>query len=169
MKFQADVHSTVYNAKGVATIFNGVKRDIIDIATDSDLETVPPVQMMSSDDDVSDCDSVATYDTDWFDDRVPHDERPPCAYVSKLTTTTAAKGKHVHSDGETGGAPTTLSTATVQCKTCNKPKWCQHYNAKHVNCRDYCCHDFVPEDLTLKDLANAPKCSRAQSNCQPTC
>ena len=157
MKFQADVQTTVYNARGIATIFNGVKRDILDLDTDSDLETAPPVMMMSSDDDVSDCDSVATYDTDWFDDRVPHGEKPPCAYVSKLTTETAAKSKHVQSDCVTAGAPSTQSSASVPCKTCNKPKWCQHYNAKHVNCRDYCYQDFLPDDPEIKHLAQAPK------------
>ena len=86
--------STILNFDGAKTIANGFKiqvqakkATIIDL--DADDSELPELQFESDNDcfdaksEIGSDWSVDTYDTDYFDDRVPHDEKPPCAYVAR--------------------------------------------------------------------------------------
>ena len=77
------------NAVGDTTVAMGFKqwceRPTVDLNSLDDSDKLPELEGQSTDDnddarsDTGSDTSVATYDTNYFDDRVPHDEKPPCA------------------------------------------------------------------------------------------
>lgn len=151
------------------------KQPLIDF---NSLDGMPDLHDESSDDGnddrsdtVSDT-SVATYNTNYFDDHVPHDEETPCAYVAQTKPVTTPSTNHSGTCGDPKpGAELLIReskakdkdnlTRTEVCKTCNKPYRRQHYNAQFLHCRDHCTHQHTTDDPTFQSLStDAPEMRR---------
>ena len=171
--------ATVLNAKGAMTVAMGVKqrckqRTVITRDSLDSGDELPELQPESDDDfyetrsDTGSDFSVGTYDTNYFDDRVPHDEPAPCAYVArpKILRSQQAIGEpksgaaHSHLGGRAKDQANHGDT-TDHCKVCCKPDWRAHFNAKHVNCRDHCTHHFTTDNTPHDPLDdNVPELPR---------
>ena len=124
-------------------------------------------ELQESDDDSTTEPITIDDDDDWFDDVVPHDEQPPpppqlyaatvgqgCSPSIGLPVTSPAGAATSGQECFPSiGLPLTPEAGSI-CQLCNKPRWCNTYNARFHNCRDFCLHANIVHDTT--DLDSAP-------------
>ena len=118
-----------------------------------DVSDEMPELQESDDESTTEPNTSTDDDDDWFDDVVPHDEQPPpplqinaatvgqgCSPSIGLPVTSSAGAATSGQECfHSKGLPLTPEAGSI-CHLCNKPRWCNTYNARYHNCRDYCLH-----------------------------